>query len=169
MSHFTNCGRFCLCFMAALYFGVWIFVIILSFPCFWYYPSIWLYPHCAPWEHPRRKTPSPLLRHRPPQSSRPRCLLWRWLARKGKQKDPYLMLLPHVMSHNTHVTLLNNLGSKPCHTSLITPTLSSTLKLIKPWSITFTASPWLLRFPEPSSMLKLGCPQALTLISLSIV
>ena len=68
----------------------------------------------------------------------------------------YLCLSISVMSHNTHITLLTNLGQfQSCHT----PCTSSTSELISPWSTAITASHRLLRFPEFSSVLKLGYHQ----------
>src|SRR5882724_1683306 len=75
-----------------------------------------------------------------------------------------MLLVPRlgapVTSCNTHVTLLINLGQFrtcdiPCHT----PCTSSTSELISHQSTAITASHRLPRFPEFSSMLKLGYHQ----------
>ena len=65
-----------------------------------------------------------------------------------------------VTSHNTHMTLLTNLGQFwTCHIPCHTPGTSSTLELISPWSTAITASHRLLRFLEFSSTLELGYHQ----------
>jgi len=69
------------------------------------------------------------------------AFLWEWLL---------------VTSHNTHVTLLTNIGQfRTCHIPCHTPCTSSTSELISPWSITITASHRLPRFLEFSPALEL--------------
>jgi len=69
-----------------------------------------------------------------------------------------------LMWHCWQILASSELVTLPCYS-----TLSSILELVKPWSITFTTSPWPPRFLEPNSMLKLWCHQLSTLTSLSIV